>query len=305
MNATELSKLVKLNAQHFGFDYCGISKADFLEEDAPRLEQWLKNNHHGKMMYMENHFDKRLDPRKLVPGAKSVVSLMYNYFPEQKLNALSPQFSKYAYGRDYHSVIKEKLRELVDVLQTEIGNFSTRVFVDSAPVLERSWAAKSGLGWVGKNGNLIHKKAGSYFFLAEIICDLDLVPDMSTTDHCGSCTRCIDACPTEAILPGKQIDGSKCISYFTIELKEEIPTEMQGKWNDWVFGCDVCQDVCPWNRFSKPTTEKQFLPEPLNQFSESDWIEMTEEIFRRNFGDTPMARTGLKKIQSNIRFIKD
>ena len=303
MNAAAQSDLIKHLASKTGFDFCGISKAEFLETDAPKLEAWLKNDFHGKMKYMENHFDKRLDPRKLVPGAKSVISLMCNYFPSEKLNDNSPLISKYAYGSDYHVVIKEKLRTLVAELQSAIGNFSSRIFVDSAPVLERSWAMKSGLGWVGKNSNLINKKQGSYFFLAEIICDLELIADVPTTDHCGTCTRCIDACPTEAIHQGKEIDGSKCISYFTIELKEQTPDEMKGKWTEWVFGCDVCQNVCPWNRFSKPTTENLFQPTTLNQFSKSDWIEMTEEIFQKNFGNTPMARTGLEKIKSNIRFI--
>lgn len=303
MQINSTTQIIKSKAKQFGFDHCGVSKAGFLEEDAIRLESWLKKNRQGKMQYMENHFDKRLDPRKLVPGAKSVVSLLFNYFPKHTLNIDSPTISKYAYGTDYHQVLKEKLFALVDELQNEIGKFSFRVFVDSAPVLERTWAAKSGLGWIGKNGNLINKKSGSFFFLTEIICDLELETDHATTDHCGTCTRCLDTCPTEAILPGKEIDGSKCISYFTIELKEAIPNNMKGKWADWVFGCDVCQDVCPWNKFSKPTNEKSFEPEVLNQFSKQDWMDMTEEIFNQQFKNSPISRTGFSGMKRNLRFI--
>ena len=303
MQINSTTQIIKSKAKQFGFDHCGVSKAGFLEEDAIRLESWLKKNRQGKMQYMENHFDKRLDPRKLVPGAKSVVSLLFNYFPKHTLNIDSPTISKYAYGTDYHQVLKEKLFALVDELQNEIGKFSFRVFVDSAPVLERTWAAKSGLGWIGKNGNLINKKSGSFFFLTEIICDLELETDHATTDNCGTCTRCLDTCPTEAILPGKEIDGSKCISYFTIELKEAIPNNMKGKWADWVFGCDVCQDVCPWNKFSKPTNEKSFEPEVLNQFSKQDWMDMTEEIFNQQFKNSPISRTGFSGMKRNLRFI--
>ena len=255
------TKLVKDEALRLGFDFCGISRADFLEEEAPRLEQWLLNDRHGKMAYMANHFDKRLDPRKLVEGARSVISLLYNYYPEERqAHTDTPKISKYAFGTDYHFVVKDKLKELLFVLQEKIGEINGRAFVDSAPVLEKAWAAKSGLGWIGKNANLITRKHGSFFFVAELIVDIDLVPDGPIEDYCGTCTRCIDACPTEAIIQPQGRRWSKCISYFTIELKGEIPAGEQGKFDDWVFGCDVCQDVCPWNRFSKAHKEKAFQP---------------------------------------------
>lgn len=277
MNLKErYTQLIKTKALAFGFQSCGISKADFLEEEALHLETWLKNQFHGEMKYMENHFDKRLDPRLLVEGCKSVISLSYNYFPEEKLQNENFKISKYAYGEDYHEVIKEKLRSLVVELQNEIGEFSFRVFVDSAPVLEKAWARKSGIGWVGKNSNLITKKHGSFYFLAEIICDLDLVEDSPVTDHCGSCTKCIDACPTQAIISDKIIDGSKCISYATIELKDQIPDFFKDKMDDWMFGCDVCQDVCPWNRFSAPTLEEKFHPNSqLKNFTKQEWKDIT------------------------------
>ena len=255
------SALIKAKAQKFGFQNCGISKAGFLEEDARPLENWLKNHYHGQMQYMENYFDKRLDPTLLVEGSKSVISLSYNYFPEENISGSDTfKISKYAYGQDYHEIIKAILEEMVAELKEEIGDFHCRVFTDSAPVLERSWARKSGIGWVGKNANLITKQSGSFYFLAEIICDLDLTEDKPTTDHCGTCRKCIDSCPTEAIVSDKIIDGSKCISYATIELKNEIPESFKNKMEDWMFGCDICQDVCPWNRFSVPHHQEKFKP---------------------------------------------
>ena len=291
-------------AKELGFSYVGVSEADFLEEDAYRLEEWLKQDMHGKMAYMENHFDKRLDPRKLVPGAKSVISLMYNYYTEKEQHPSAPKLSKYAYGKDYHFVLKDKLREIASFINDEIGEFNGRVFVDSAPVLERSWAKKSGIGWVGKNMNLISKESGSYFFLAEIICDLELEADGPIKDYCGTCTACIDACPTDAILPGK-VDGSKCISYLTIELKDEIiPKEFKGKMDDWMFGCDVCQQVCPWNRFSQPHTTPEFEPhEELLEMNRSDWEELTEEVFGELFRKSAVKRTKFKGLKRNIQFL--
>lgn len=292
-------------AKEVGFSYVGVSKAEFLEEDVPRLENWLNHGMHGKMSYMENHFDKRLDPRKLVPGAKSVISLLYNYYTEKEQNTAAPKISKYAYGKDYHFVVKEKLREIAQFINEEIGQFNGRVFVDSAPVLERSWAKKSGLGWVGKNMNLINKQSGSFFFLAEIICDLELEADGPIKDYCGTCTACIDACPTDAILPGK-VDGSKCISYLTIELKDEIiPREFKDKMDDWMFGCDVCQDVCPWNRFSKPHQTPEFEPkEQLLSMNRSEWEELTQEVFQEIFRKSPVKRTKYKGLKRNIQFLK-
>ncbi len=287
---------------------CGISKAEFLEEEAPRLEQWLKQNMHGEMGYMENHFDKRLDPRLLVEGAKSVISLTLNYFPEevQSQDTDSPKISKYAYGRDYHFVIKDKLKQLLEFIGEEIGEVGGRAFVDSAPVLDRAWATRSGLGWIGKNSNLITKKVGSFFFIAELIVDLELEYDNPvTTDHCGSCTACIDACPTQAIVEPMVVDGSRCISYFTIELKGNIPAEFDGKLDDWMFGCDVCQDVCPWNRFSKPHNEPLFDPHPdLLKMSKKDWEEITEEVFREVFRKSAVKRTKYEGLKRNIEFLK-
>jgi len=292
---------IKQWAQDLGFLSCGISKAGFLEEEAPRLEQWLKEQKHGEMGYMANHFDKRLDPRLLVPGSKSVVSLLYNYFPSEQREVSSPKISKYAWGEDYHLVVKDKLARLVKRIREEIGQVEGRAFVDSAPVLEKAWAAKSGLGWIGKNGNLISKRVGSFFFLAELIIDLELETDGSTTDHCGSCTACIDACPTEAIVADKVVDGSKCISYFTIELKNEVPQEWKSKLDDWAFGCDVCQDVCPWNRFSIPHQEPRFqLKNLLREADKKEWLEMTEAVFKEQFGDSPLSRAGLARIQANL-----
>ncbi|WP_337968505.1 tRNA epoxyqueuosine(34) reductase QueG [uncultured Flavobacterium sp.] len=306
INAKETySKFIKSEAKRLGFLSCGISKAGFLEEEAPRLEKWLNNNHHGQMAYMENYFDKRLDPTLLVDDAKSVVSLLLNYYPEETQTQESFKISKYAYGQDYHFVIKEKLKEFLHSIQENIGDVSGRAFVDSAPVLDRAWAAKSGLGWIGKSGNLLTQKVGSFYFIAELILDLDLEYDHATTDHCGSCTACIDACPTQAIVAPHVVDGSKCISYYTIELKENIPYEMKGKFDEWMFGCDTCQDVCPWNRFSKPHSEPLFNPNPeLLSFSKKDWIEITEETFRAVFKNSPIKRTKFDGLKRNITFLE-
>ncbi|MEY2738603.1 MAG: hypothetical protein RL259_512 [Bacteroidota bacterium] len=299
------TQLIKAESKRLGFLSCGISKAGFLEEEAPRLENWLNQNMNGQMSYMENHFDKRLDPTKLVDGAKSVISLLLNYFPSELQNPEAFKISKYAYGQDYHHVIKEKLKELLFFIQTEIGEVSGRAFVDSAPVLDKAWAAKSGLGWIGKNSNLITQKTGSFYFIAELIVDLDLAYDTATTDHCGSCTACIDACPTEAIVSPYVVDGSKCISYFTIELKDNLPQEMKGKFDDWMFGCDVCQDVCPWNRFSKPHNEPLFQASPeIVKYSKSDWEEITNDTFQKVFQNSALKRTNFEGIKKNITFIK-
>lgn len=305
MTNSNYTQLIKSEAARLGFDYCGISKADFLEEEAPRLESWLNNNMHGQMSYMQNYFDKRLDPRLLVPGAKSVVSLLLNYFPSEKqTDAASPKISKYAYGTDYHFVIKEKLNQLLEFINEEIGEVDGRVFVDSAPVMDKAWAKKSGLGWIGKNSNLITKKNGSFFFIAELIIDLELQYDGPIKDYCGTCTKCMDACPTEAIVSPYVVDGSKCISYFTIELKDALPNEMKGKFDNWMFGCDVCQDVCPWNRFSSQHHEDQFeANKELLSMSKNDWIELTEETFRRVFKNSAVKRTKYAGLKRNIEFI--
>lgn len=300
------AQLVKDEALRLGFDFCGISRADFLEEEAPRLEKWLLQNRHGKMAYMANHFDKRLDPRKLVEGARSVISLLYNYYPEEKKQKPSaPKISKYAYGTDYHFVVKDKLKELMFVLREKIGDINGRAFVDSAPVLEKAWAKKSGLGWIGKNANLITRQQGSFLFIAELIIDINLSPDGPIEDYCGTCKRCIDACPTEAIISPQVVDGSKCISYFTIELKEEIPQSMKGQFEDWVFGCDVCQDVCPWNRFSKAHKEKFFEPkDAMMQMNRKDWEEISEDVFNKIFESSAVQRTGYKGLKRNLSFIR-
>ncbi|TDX14110.1 tRNA epoxyqueuosine(34) reductase QueG [Flavobacterium sp. S87F.05.LMB.W.Kidney.N] len=299
------SNFIKAEAKRLGFLSCGISKAGFLEEEAPRLEKWLNNNHNGKMAYMENHFDKRLDPTLLVEDGKSVVSLILNYYPESLQNDESFKISKYAYGQDYHFVIKDKLKEFLHSIQENIGEVSGRAFVDSAPVLDKAWAAKSGLGWIGKNSNLITQKVGSFYFIAELIIDLELEYDHAVTDHCGSCTACIDACPTQAIVAPYVVDGSKCISYYTIELKENIPYEMKGKFDEWMFGCDTCQDVCPWNRFSKPHSEPLFNPNPdLISFTKKDWIEITEETFKLVFKNSPIKRTKFDGLKRNIKFLE-
>lgn len=284
---------------------CGISKAGFLEQEAPRLENWLKKNQHGQMSYMENNFDKRLNPTLLVDGAKSVVSLLLNYYPSELQNQNSYKISNYAYGQDYHSVIKEKLKELLFSIQANIGEVNGRAFVDSAPVLDKAWAAKSGIGWIGKNSNLLTQQVGSFYFIAELIIDLELEYDHATTDHCGTCTACIDSCPTDAIVAPYIVDGSKCISYFTIELKDNIPSEMKGKFDDWAFGCDICQDVCPWNKFSKPHSEPLFNPNPeLLSMSKKDWEEITEDTFKIIFKNSAIKRTKFEGIKRNINFLK-
>ncbi len=304
MKAEQYSAIIKEEAKRLGFDHCGISKAEFLEEEAPRFEKWLEQNMHGQMHYMANNIDKRLDPRLLVDGAKSVISLMQNYYPEKEQNENAPTISKYAYGKDYHFVIKDKLKELLAVLNIKIGEIHGRVFVDSAPVLERAWAAKSGLGWIGKNTQLIRPQNGSFFFLAELIVDIELAEDGPIKDYCGTCTRCMDACPTDAIVGPNIVDGSKCISYFTIELKEAIPADMKGKFDGRMFGCDVCQDVCPWNRFSQPHHEPGLNAKPeLLNMSTKDWEEITEETFAKTFKDSPLERPGYKGIKRNLDFI--
>jgi len=299
--------MIRQEATRLGFESCGIAVAQQLDEDARRLENWLSKGFHGKMQYMENHFDLRIDPRKLVPGAKSVVTLLMNYFPSEKQQPDAPKIAKYSWGIDYHYVIREKLNELLAFIRANIGAVDGRGFVDSAPVLERSWAVRTGLGWVGKNGNLLTKKNGSFFFIATLITDLELKPDAPfTTDHCGSCTRCLDACPTGAIVAPSLVDGSKCISYLTIELKDAlIPDEFHAKMDGWMFGCDVCQDVCPWNRFAKPNHEPAFTPVPeILNLSTSQWQEMTEESFRRIFKNSPLKRSKWQGIQRNLKAIK-
>ncbi|HEX4375243.1 MAG TPA: tRNA epoxyqueuosine(34) reductase QueG [Puia sp.] len=305
---TDNTKNIKQFAQSLGFDYCGIAQASPLDADARRLEQWLHKGFHGGMKYMENYFDLRIDPTKLMPGAKSVITLLLNYFPSVNQSQNSPKISRYAFGKDYHEVIRKKLNELIEFIKLNVGDIHGRGFVDSAPVLERTWAQKSGLGWVGKNGNLINKSAGSFFFIATLIVDIELeYDDAFVNDYCGTCTKCIDACPTEAILDDKIIDGSKCISYFTIELKDAlIPDGMKNKFDNWMFGCDVCQDVCPWNRFAKPTNEIEFKPiaEILN-FTTSDWEEITEESFKTIFQNSPLKRAKYNGIKRNLNFIKN
>ena len=302
---SDYATLIKAEAKRLGFLSCGISKAGFLEEEAPRLENWLNQNHHGQMSYMENHFDKRLNPTLLVDDAKSVISLLLNYYPSEFQIKESYKFAKYAYGQDYHFVIKEKLNQLLHFIQTEIGEVSGRAFVDSAPVLDKAWAAKSGLGWIGKNSNLLTQQIGSFYFIAELIVDLELIYDNPTTDHCGTCTACLDACPTEAIVAPYVVDGSKCISYFTIELKDNLPLEMKDKFDDWAFGCDICQDVCPWNRFSKSHNEPLFNANPdLLSFSRKDWEEITEDTFKKVFKNSAVKRTKFDGLKRNIDFLK-
>ncbi len=304
MQAKNYSHLIKAEAQRLGFFHCGISKATFLEEEAPRLEKWLRSGMHGSMSYMEHNFDKRLDPRLLVDGAKSVISLLLNYFPGQKQIDNTFKISKYAYGEDYHFVIKRKLKELSDFIKTNIGDVNGRAFVDSAPVLDKAWAKKSGLGWIGKNSNLINPKAGSFFFIAELIVDLELEADAPIKDYCGTCTRCIDACPTNAIVNAQVVDGSKCISYLTIELKENIPTAFKSKMESWIFGCDVCQDVCPWNRFSKPHTENSFdANTDLLSMQKEEWIELTETVFEKIFKNSAVQRSKFEGLKRNIKFV--
>ncbi len=301
------TKQIKDIANKLGFMFCGISKAEFLSEEAPRLEKWLYEGKHGKMQYMENHFDMRLDPRLLVPGAKSVVSLIYNYFPSQTQRTDSFKISKYAYGQDYHFVLKEKLKQFLEQIRIQIGEVDGRVFVDSAPVMDKAWAKKAGLGWIGKNSNLIHPKKGSFFFIAELIIDIELTPDGPIRDYCGTCTKCIDACPTEAIVKPYVVDGSKCISYLTIELKDEIlPKEFASKMNDWVFGCDICQDVCPWNRFSTPHSEPLFQAnENLLSLSKGDWKDLSDEFFNELFKKSAVKRAKKSGLIRNITFLNE
>lgn len=302
----KITSLLKETAYKLGFQYCGIAQAVKLDEDARRLENWLNKGYHGKMQYMENHFDLRVDPRKLVPGARSVITLLMNYFPEGKAVPGAVRIASYAWGKDYHDVIRVKLKTLLEKLRTETGEVQGRGFVDSAPVLERSWAQRSGLGWIGKNGNLIHKQAGSFFFIATLITDLELdYDDPIAKDYCGRCTRCLDACPTGAILPDKTIDGSRCISYFTIELKDAmLPEEMRGKFDNWMFGCDTCQDVCPWNRFSVPNNEPDFTPIPgLLNMTVAEWRSMSEERFRECFRHSPLKRAKWSGILRNLNFV--
>jgi epoxyqueuosine reductase len=296
---------IKELAGELGFDHCGIAKAVQLDDDARRLETWLNKGMHGNMQYMENHFDKRIDPRKLVDGAQSVITLLFNYFPSEQQRQDAPRIAKYAYGHDYHEVIRERLKTMLFRMQERIGPVQGRGFVDSAPVLERAWAKRSGLGWIGKNGNLIHKQAGSFFFIATLITDIELEYDGPVGDYCGSCTRCLDACPTEALVAPGVVDGSKCISYFTIELKDQlIPDKMKGQFDDWMFGCDTCQDVCPWNRFSKAHQEAEFTPVPaILNFSTRDWEELTEEAFKNIFRHSPLKRSKFAGIRRNINFL--
>jgi epoxyqueuosine reductase len=298
---------LKAQARELGFDFCGVSRAGFLEDQAPRLEEWLARNYHGKMAWMANHFDKRLDPRLLVEGAKSVVTVLLNYYPESTLPEDDDAYkiSKYAYGTDYHFVLKDKLKALLNALREQVGEVGGRAFVDSAPVMDKVWAARSGLGWVGKHSNLLNRDMGSFFFIGELILDLDLTPDGPVADYCGTCTRCIDACPTGAITEPYVVDGSKCISYYTIELKEAIPAEVQGQFKNWVFGCDICQDVCPWNRFARPHSTPAFNASPeLAGLSKREWEEITEDVFRKVFRKSPLKRTGAAGLARNIAFVK-
>lgn len=302
----EQTDFIKATALKLGFSFCGISKAEFLHEEAPRLEEWLTRGYQGKMSYLENYYDKRLDPTLLVPGAKSVISLLYNYYPEKDLGKEDGyKVAKYAYGEDYHFVIKDKLRVFMDEIQQKIGAVHGRAFVDSAPVMERAWAKKSGVGWIGKNSLLLNREAGSFFFLSELIIDLRLEYDGPVKDYCGSCTACIDACPTDAITDPYVVDGSKCISYFTIELKEEIPSAVKGKFENWIFGCDICQDVCPWNRFSKPHQEQRFAPpDAFKNMTTNEWKDLTEEVFQHIFKDSPLKRTKFEGLKRNIKFLE-
>ncbi len=304
MTTAERTLYIKQLSQQYGFDHIGIAKAELMTEEAKRLESWLNADNHGKMSYLANHFDKRVDPTKLVPGAKSVISLMYNYKPKETQRGDTYKIAKYAYGQDYHHVIKDKLKDMIRDIRTNIGDINGRCFTDSAPVLERDWAKRSGLGWVGKHTLLLNKDKGSYFFLAELIVDLELEHDHPVRDHCGTCTRCIDACPTDAISPeGYVMDGSKCISYLTIELRDAIPEEFKGQMEDWIFGCDICQDVCPWNRFGNHHEEPLFDPaEPLLNLTKSDWNEMTEEVFKTLFKKSAVKRTKYQGLQRNIKF---
>jgi epoxyqueuosine reductase len=308
MNKSSNSTFIKTKATELGFDFCGISKAEFLEEEAPLLEKWLNLNYHGQMAYMANHFDKRLDPRKLVDGAKSVITVLLNYNSEDKLSEDKTDYkiSKYAYGTDYHYVLKDRLKDLAEAINENIGEINGRIFVDSAPVMDKVWAKRSGLGWIGKHTNLINREIGSFFFIGEIICDLELDYDTKIKDYCGTCTRCIDACPTEAIVEPYVVDGSKCISYFTIELKEAIPNDVKGKFENWIFGCDICQDVCPWNSFSRQHQIPEFDLNPsLKDFTKVDWEEITQEVFNDLFRRSAIKRTKLEGLKRNINFVKN
>lgn len=301
-NPGKRTEFIKATALQLGFSFCGVSKAEFLESEAPRLEEWLRRGYHGKMHYMENHFDKRLDPTLLVPGARSVVSLVYNYYPPT-----SPpgefKIARYAWGEDYHFVVKDKLHALVEAMRSNIGDIQGRAFVDSAPVMERAWAQRSGVGWIGKNSLLLNRQMGSYFFLAELIIDLELEYDGPVKDYCGTCTACMDACPTDAIPEPQVVDGSRCISYFTIELKEEIPADVRGKFENWIFGCDICQEVCPWNRFAQPHAEPRFNPPPgFHEMSANEWREITEDVFNRMFKKSAVKRAKYEGLKRNIRF---
>lgn len=301
------SKVVKDLALQAGFLACGIAQADFLQEEAPRLSDWLKRGLHGEMGYMERNFDKRLDPRKLVPGTQTVVSLLYNYFPETRRQQPqgAPKISRYAWGKDYHHVLKPKLKSLLQEISSQLGPVEGRVFVDSAPVMDKVWAKKAGLGWIGKHSNLISPKLGSWFFIAELLIDMPMAPDVEVPDYCGTCTRCIDACPTDAIHKPYEVDGSKCISYFTIELKSAIPEGMKGTFNDWMFGCDICQEVCPWNRFAKPHSEALFEPDPrLLEMKREDWMDLTEDLFKDLFKGSAVQRTGYEGLKRNLKFLE-
>jgi epoxyqueuosine reductase len=299
------TEFIKSKALELGFSFCGISKAEFLKDEAPQLEEWLRRNYQGKMSYLENHFEKRLDPRLLVPGAKSIISLIYNYFPKSDLGRTQElKVSKYAYGEDYHNVVREKLNTLIQSIRDGIGDVGGRAFVDSAPIMERAWAKRSGIGWIGKNSLLLNREMGSFFFLAELILDLELDYDNAIKDYCGSCTACMDACPTDAITEPYVVDGSKCISYFTIELKDEIPADVKGKFSNWIFGCDICQDVCPWNSFSKPHEEERFQASPeLQGMTKQQWIEITEEVFKEVFRTSALQRTKFSGLKRNVSFV--
>jgi len=300
------SDFIKNKSIELGFISCGISKSGFLENEIGRFESWLKDNYHGQMSYMERNFDKRMDTTKLVAGSKSVISLLFNYYPSKEINNNSFKISKYAYGKDYHFIIKDKLKTLLSSMRNEIGEIDGRVFVDSAPIMEKAWAKKSGLGWIGKNTNLISKKTGSFFFIAEIIVDLELEYDNEVTDHCGSCNACLDACPTDALYEPYKIDASKCISYFTIELKEQFPNDLKKDFNDWIFGCDICQDVCPWNKFSRPNEEPLLNPlKEINQYSKKDWLELTDEVFKVVFKGSPIERTKFNGLKRNIQYANE
>jgi epoxyqueuosine reductase len=307
MSLSTNTALIKSTAAKLGFSFCGISKAEFLADEAPRVEEWLKRGYQGKMSYLENYFDKRLDPTLLVPGAKSVVSLLFNYYPSKDLAANAElKIAKYAYGEDYHFVVKDKLKLLVEAIRENIGEVSGRAFVDSAPVLERAWAQRSGVGWIGKNSLLVNRQQGSFFFLAELILDLELEYDGPIKDYCGTCTACMDACPTDAIAEPYVVDGSKCISYFTIELKEELPVDVKGKFENWIFGCDICQDVCPWNRFSKANIEQKFQPDSsLEAMTKDDWKEITEQVFQTMFRNSAVKRTKFEGLKRNIKFVSE